>query len=53
MCRQIKINFRVFILITLFINGPAYGSLENYFYEVQFGNLIVGEAEISIKKNRR
>ena len=53
MCRQIKSYFRFFILSTLFINGPAYGSLENYFYEVQFGNLIVGQAEISIKKSNK
>ena len=53
MCRQIKIYFRVFILSTLFIKGPAYGSLENYSYEVQFGNLIVGQAEISIKKSNK
>ena len=32
-----------------FLNTSAYGSVENYFYEVQYGNLIVGRAEVSIK----
>ena len=49
MHRHIKIYFSILISGALFFNSSAYGSVENYFYEVQYGNLIVGQAEISIK----
>ena len=51
--RHIKNYFKILILSTLFLNSSAYGSTENYFYEVQFGNLIVGQTEISIKTNSK
>ena len=51
--RHIKNYFKILILSTLFLNSSAYGSMENYFYEVQFGNLIVGQTEISIKTNSK
>ena len=44
----LKIYFKVFSIGIFFINFSAFASKENYFYEVQFGNLIVGQAEISI-----
>ncbi len=50
---HIKNYFKILILSTLFLNSSAYGSMENYFYEVQFGNLIVGQTEISIKTNSK
>ncbi len=41
--------FSIIISVVFFSNTSAYGSVENYFYEVQYGNLIVGQAEVSIK----
>ena len=46
--RYLKIYFKVLSLSIIFINFSAFASQENYFYEVQFGNLTVGQAEISI-----
>lgn len=43
--------FKILILCFTFISTNAFGYYENYYYEVQFGNLIVGKAEISIEKN--
>ena len=48
-----KIYLRIFILSLSFISNFAFGSQENYFYEVQFGNLIVGQAEVNIKKSNK
>ncbi len=48
-----SICLRAFILSVSFISNFAYGSQENYFYEVQFGNLIVGQTEINIKKSNK
>ena len=53
MSKCINNYFKILILCTLFINGPACSSVENYFYEVQFGNLIVGQAEISINTSNK
>ena len=49
MHRHIKNYFSIIISFVFFLNTSAYGSVENYFYEVQYGNLIVGQAEVSIK----
>ena len=51
--KYLKIYFKVFSLSILFINFSAFASQENYFYEVQFGNLIVGQAEISINSSNK
>ena len=51
--RYLKIYFKVFSLSIIFINFSAFASQENYFYEVQFGNLIVGQAEISINTSNK
>ena len=53
MSKCINNYFKILILCTFFINGPACSSVENYFYEVQFGNLIVGQAEISINTSNK
>lgn len=49
MYRHIKNYVSIIISFVFFFNTSAYGSVENYFYEVQYGNLIVGQAEVSIK----
>jgi len=49
MHKHIKNYFNIIISVVFFFNTSAYGSVENYFYEVQYGNLIVGQAKVSIK----
>ena len=45
--------FIKFLIISFaFISNAALGYEENYYYEVQFGNLIVGKAEVFLEANR-
>ena len=40
------LNVLIFITIFSLFNFSASSKQENYYYEVQFGNLIVGKAEV-------
>ena len=40
------LNVLIFLIIFSLLNFSASSKQENYYYEVQFGNLIVGKAEV-------
>ena len=40
------LNILIFLIIFSLLNFSASSKQENYYYEVQFGNLIVGKAEV-------
>ena len=45
--------FIKFLIINFaFISNAALGYEENYYYEVQFGNLIIGKVEVFVEANR-
>ena len=47
--------FSVFIFITILslFNSSAISKQENYYYEVQFGNLIIGKAEVLFRSTSK
>ena len=43
------LNILIFLIIFSLLNFSASSKQENYYYEVQFGNLIVGKAEVMLR----